>query len=279
MSQNIVTKTIISNQSTISDVKKSINSNNIINSCAGIVLRSDSNTRISIGSINRIQINVNGTSCCYLPGSDQEQYLCDPSKYPPACKTMSIIQSSDQDIEIVDSVNQTILTEQQKKMLDELNQQIKNDIMNMNDKQKIMVQQLLNLKSADDVTNTVMESLNADINTKLTVNTINHVIAPIYQSNSITLNVCGVLSTDNCVLDQNNVIHVQIKNYVNAVANVVQANPIISKINLMINKTIIQQSGSVDWISFCQNYEIEILLGLLILILLITILCLFCKNI
>lgn len=273
-----MSQSIISNQSTISNVIKSVNSNDTINTCAGIVLKSDANTKVSIGSINQIQIDVNGPQCNYIPGPEQEQYVSNSSASPPACKEMTIIQSSDQDVQIVNTVNQTVLTEQQKKMFDALSQQIKNDVMNMNATQKAMVQQLLNLKSADDVTNTVLESLKADIDTKLTVQTISTVIGAIHMSNSVKLNVCGVLSSDTCTIDQSNIVQLQVKNYVNAVANVVQANPLISKINTMLNAQIVQPETKSDWITFCQNHEIELLLGFLIILMLIMVFCLMCKN-
>lgn len=255
-------------------IKNYIRSDVNIKSTVETMIQSGTSTEVDVNQSNNYQADIYPLTCCVQNGKS----FCDINEIrkEPVCKgTFSITQSNKGTISVISNLSQTTITDQQNKVSTIIANQLKSELDKYSQQDINTISNILGKQSATDIVNDIQTSVNQDLNTKLDVSTVNSIFQSNIQKNSSSISVCGPLTSGACSISQDNLIDLQISNYLNAVANVVQDNQALTDLQNTVDNTLKKKDvgiigGIMDGIQgILGEFEIPCIILCVIIILLL----------
>lgn len=221
-------------------VKQYITNNTKIRAKAESIIKSGSKTQVDVNQVNIAEKKIRAAECCYIDGIN----MCPPDYYQvPICNgPFNMIQSNKAVVEIYSNVDANTVTEQQQEIMNIL----KNDL--QSELKKIDSGDLAKFSGHTDANEMITEVINdieKDIENRLTVETINDIININNQVNNNKMLICGPLADGSCNFDQNNLVELQISNYLSAVGDIVQKNASVNNVSNDLKNFLEQEAKGI----------------------------------
>lgn len=218
-------------------IKNYIRSDVDIKSTVETMIQSGTTTQVDVNQSNNSNPDIYPLSCCVQNGKS----FCDINEIrkEKVCNgTFSIIQSNKAQVSVISNLSQTTITDQQNKVTSIIANKLKSELDKYSQQDINIISNILGKQSATDIVNNIQTSVKQDLATKLDVSTVNSIFQSNVQANNSSFIVCGPLTTGACTINQDNLIDLQISNYLNAMANVVQDNQAVTDLKNQIDSVL-----------------------------------------